>query len=96
MVASAAAFIKSRARRSFGFWKPCLFANLLREWSINGTLHGIMCCFILLVLVETSSVNADNDECIREQGRIFFEFPHIFVLGICHGWISFQKSVLLL
>ena len=28
MVASAAAFIKSRARRSLGFWKPCLFANL--------------------------------------------------------------------
>lgn len=65
MVASAAAFIKSRARRSLGFRKPCLFANLLREWSImEHCMDHVL--FSFPVLVETTSVNADNDEGIRK------------------------------
>ena len=65
MLASAAAFIKSRARRSLGFWKPCLFANLWQEWSLLGhRLDHVL--FSYPVLVETSSVNADDDECIRK------------------------------
>ena len=80
MTAVAAAFIRSKARRSFGFLKPYLFDSLLDMSTIycqNGGSTNR--------LVEATAVYTDNYVCGRKQYILFLITLHVLILGIGHG-----------
>jgi hypothetical protein len=73
MTALAAAFMRSSARRSFGFSKEYLFENLrfISTWT-RKIGKG-------LSLMESSAINADSDPRVRQEQIRLLERFHVFI-----------------
>jgi len=73
--ALAAAFMRSSARRSFGFSNEYLFENLLKLsiYQIENEKGAEE------LLVESSPINADDNPCVWEEQIWLLEGFHVFI-----------------
>jgi hypothetical protein len=90
MTATAAWFIRSRARRSFGFWKLCRAVNLTHETRAPGPAS---------LLVESSAIDPNDNPGVWQNIIRLLKRAHVLVpwmgleqtrpveanaLGVCH------------